>query len=221
MKKVIKLVLAILFIAVLALIAHHFYNEVENAGQLSEAYTESDSPVGEIEYVPSVTEIESQPSGYGEPTKLSKDELNTYKQGVGSVDFSDVAIPSRKLKNYTDMEEIVAGSVEKEKDGRYTCTINWSDGVSQIDYDALCIIAGQMYEDKLNKSEANRYEVTVSRPEGMAMQEAGVPIYWDIDENFFLTIWATCEVVDLKVETKTTSLEPFTLYYELNYLNLK
>ena len=221
MKKVVVPALGVLTIAGLCLIAYYFYSDVKSAEnkELTQSAVESDSEA--IGHIAPVVEIESQPSGYGESIKLSESEVSAYRQGVGSIDFGDVTIPSRKLKNYTDMEGVVAGALTKEKDGRYTCNISWSKGISQTDYDALCIIAGQIYESELNKNESNRYEVTTSRPNGNAMQEVGIPVYWDIDENFFLTVWTTCEIVDFKEETKTTTLEPFTLYYELNYLNLK
>lgn len=171
-----------------------------------------------------------QPEGFGVERELTDFTSNTVGEeeskssGMASIQMDESSTGNRLdvLGQDRSVLEDIETNIDINEEGEYTSEINWSDyDISTSEYYVLLAIAGKIYEDELNTNAKGRYRVICRQPTIEQMEEANIPVLFDIDLEGYLVLYCDVITQDLQNEIEVEDMMMFTLYYEEDVLTFK
>lgn len=161
-----------------------------------------------------------QPDGMGKKRTISQD--STSNNGMASIKINKNE--NKNIITVIDDEKVIEAieeKVEEVEDGKYRLMIDWYDyDLSSEDYYVLLSIIGEMYKDEVNKDSDN-YNIIVKQPNIEDLREIGIPVFFDIDSDGYLTVYCDIITQDIKAGTEIEEIKEFTVYYEGDILTFK
>ena len=223
--KIVKSLALVILLVVAAGCAYYSINEYlsSKSNRLGDEEVVTETKEAEFEIANVASASDAQPSGYGVEREITGElKTNNKATGVGGIDFSGVGEDTFQIiGKLAEDKELIQSMIEKENKV-YTSTINWTYGnISVEQYKALIVACGAMYEDELNNGQGMRYTVEASIPPADSVDEMGIEVLFDVDEEGYLTLWADIITRDSVSNTEVEEIKSFTLYYTGNVLTFK
>lgn len=225
MKKVVKIVALLILLLVAAGCAIYMFKDYKSLSKIDvdEVIMETQERV-ELPVANVATSSNAQPDGYGVERKITGELKNNNQStgGVGAIDFTGVGDSTFSIIGRLAEDKETILSMVKKENKVYTSSIDWTYGNISVDqYKALIVVCGLMYEDELNENQFGRYTVESNIPPADVIDEMGIQVLFDVDEEGYLTLWADIITRDSHDSTEVEEIKSFTLYYDGNVLKFK
>lgn len=226
MKKVTKVIGLLILLLVAVGCAIYMFNDYKSSSIANDKveFVSENKPKEELPVANVATSSNAQPKGYGVEREITGELKNNQQSsgGVGSIDFSGVGANTFDIVGKLAEDKDTIMSMIKKENKVYTSSIDWTYGNISVDqYKALIAACGQMYEDELNEEQLGRYTVEANIPPADAVDEMGIEVLFDVDENGYLTLWTDIITRDSRDNSEIEEIKSFTLYYDGNVLTFK